>query len=115
MRRNNANVALDAARLFNCCTGGVAPDWHEYDLLEIGGCRTEYAYVPIGEEFTIGGQCIADAEFFTVYGRRGEGDWETIADAPTAAEAMRVGAVLSVLSGLPVRLAMSLACVSDAE
>jgi hypothetical protein len=28
-------------RLFNCCTGGVAPDWSPFEWLETGGCASE--------------------------------------------------------------------------
>ncbi|MDX0801727.1 hypothetical protein GOD37_22450 [Sinorhizobium medicae] len=74
---------MDNDTLFNCCTNYAAPDWSQFDWLEIGGC---ISFEEDGETYTEGGFMASEAEFFTVYGH--------LADA--------VGEHLATLSGLPL-------------
>lgn len=93
--------------LFNCCADGAAPDWSQFDFLEIGGCcdAADDDMRARGETCIEGGYTVAEAEFFTVYGHfaagRGEG-LEDITDCATLDKAQAVAAELSRLSGLPV-------------
>jgi hypothetical protein len=97
---------MNPARLFNCCAGHAAPDWSQFDRLEVGGCVRD----PEIDGFTIGGAPASAAEFFTVYGRFKEpdGTWDAITDADNALEALAVAAELSTLSGLQCTVCPSL-------
>jgi hypothetical protein len=88
-------------RLFNCCTGGVVPDWSPFEWLETGGCASETDETT-GASWINGGIEDAEAQFWTVYGRLKEGGCEAITDCPTRAEVDAVATELSRLSGLPV-------------
>jgi hypothetical protein len=90
------------ATLFNCCTGNAAPDWTQFDALEIGGCIT-LAREADGETFVEGGIADSEAEFWTVYGHFKNGGCEAITDCATRAMVDSVASRLSELSGLPVR------------
>lgn len=111
MRMTSTAAAIDAPRLFNCCTDLAEPDWSRFERLEIVGCRTEHT--EYGDEGTICGQDINHAEFFTVFGWCPNNGYEPITDALTPGEIMRVAALLGVLSSLPVEIATSLACGED--
>lgn len=95
--------------LFNCCTNGAAPDWSQFDALEIGGCinAADDEEKARGETFIEGGHARAEAEFFTVYGHfrrdRGEGV-EALTDCDTYEQAEAAAAELSRLSGLPINV-----------
>lgn len=86
--------------LFNCCTNGVAPDWSQYDGLELGGCRFDS-----DEGHVNGGLDRHEAEFFTVYGHLNEGGCEAITDIMGDFDAAeRVGEKLAELSGLELQI-----------
>jgi hypothetical protein len=82
--------------LFNCCTGGVAPDWTQFKSLEIGGCRDEGGN-------TIGLLPDDKAEFWTIYARHHSGEAEAITDCKTREQAEKVLRVLAAISGLPAQ------------
>lgn len=91
--------------LFNCCEGEREPDWRCYTGLELSGCKdhrgeTE-AMVPV-----------AEAEFFTVYGRRFYGCAEAITDCSTSGDALAIGAELVCRSGLALIVHPSLSGAS---
>lgn len=88
------------AQLFNCCTDYAAPDWSQFDWLEIGGCITETNAA--GETWTNGGEPDDHAEFWTVYGHLHVGGMEAITDAPNRAAADYVANTLAMISGLSV-------------
>nr|AJW30030.1 hypothetical protein pLM19O2_p85 [Ochrobactrum sp. LM19] len=61
------------ADLFNCCAHGCSePDWSEFVSLELEGCCSEI--YDNGEEWTISGVTREQAEFFTIYGLRHNGE-----------------------------------------
>lgn len=86
--------------LFNCCTDYAAPDWRQFNWLEIGGCIT--VTDEHGDTFTEGGIDHDEAEFFTVYGHLIDGGLEAITDCPTHAAAVAAAEHMRALSGLPV-------------
>jgi hypothetical protein len=92
---------MDNATLFNCCTGGVAPDWSRYSSLEISGCIND-AEEGAEETYIVGGISRDKAEFFSIYGRMAEGEAEAITDCVTFAEAQAVADCLAKLARLPV-------------
>lgn len=86
------------ALLFNCCTGYAEPDWSAFDCLELAGCRNAG---PAGADETETASATArEAEFFTVYGRRPDGEAEAITDIHEPREALNVAARLAVRSCL---------------
>lgn len=86
------------AILFNCCTNFEAPNWSDFDALEVGGCTS--VTLDDGSTITEGGADHDSAEFWTVYGRCTWGGCEAITDCPTYDAALEVAKRLSVLSGL---------------
>jgi hypothetical protein len=84
--------------LFNCCAGGVAPNWSAYRWLVIGGCIEDKE----NPGHIIGGIADDEAEFWTVYGMLKGGGTEAITDCPTRADVDCVAERLSQLSGLQV-------------
>lgn len=102
-------AAFIPSDLFNCCANGAAPDWSQFDALEIGGCidDADEDMRARGETYTVGGIDRASAEFFTVYGhyRPGHGQGvDAVTDCETFEKAQAVAAELSRLSGLPVSI-----------
>lgn len=100
-------LKADGARLFNCCEGGREPDWSRFVRLEISGCVDEIEHVDPGaakngSTFFVSGCAAANADMFTLYGVRPDGDGDAIADCATLAEADAVGRELAQRSGLPV-------------
>lgn len=95
-------VPVDPAVLFNCCTDGAEPDWREFTVLQIGGCRMD----PDDDGVVDGGQDRASTEFYTVYGINADGEALAITDFPNADldQAKAVADTLSGLSGLSVEL-----------
>lgn len=98
----------DPARLFNCCTNHLRPDWSWFVQLELAGCVTENEGAD--DEHTAGLQPASKAEFFTVYGRFPEpdGTCEAITDIADPREALAVAGELALISGLPVIIHPSL-------
>lgn len=88
--------------MFNCCTDGAEPDWREFTVLQIGGCRMD----PDDDGVVDGGQDRASTEFYTVYGINPDGEALAITDLPNADldQAKAVADTLSGLSGLSVEL-----------
>ena len=99
-------TAADLARLYNCRTDYAPIKAGEYTGLTLGGCLTQ---TDLSGSWTLGGQAVADAEFFTVYGTLPDGEAEAVTDAGTAADALAVAAELSRLHDLAVTLAPTLA------
>ncbi|MDI6625899.1 MAG: hypothetical protein QME55_14300 [Brevundimonas sp.] len=95
-------LPIDPAVLFNCCTDGAQPDWRDFTVLQIGGCRMD----PDGDGAVDGGQDRANTEFYTVYGINADGEALAITDLPDANldQAKAVADTLSGLSGLSVEL-----------
>jgi hypothetical protein len=79
--------------LFICCTNHAEPDWTQFKQLFLGGCVDD-------DGATIGNIAREDAEFFTVYGRKPDGEAEAIADITDYDLAVQVLAHLGKLSGL---------------
>ncbi|TIR24007.1 MAG: hypothetical protein E5X34_13205 [Mesorhizobium sp.] len=100
-------MADTSARLFNCCTGHAAPDWKQFERLELAGCMDD----PSEPGHTLGLLPAFKAKFFTIYGRFPEpdGTCEAITDVFYPLEALEVAAELALLSGLPVIVHPSLA------
>lgn len=102
----------DARDLYNCCSG-LEPDWREFAQLELGGCishdRPHQRPWSEGETWTEGGVPAYSASFYTIYGRRHDGEAEAITDAPTATAALYVAGELALRSRLPVLVSPSLA------
>lgn len=90
--------ALDRRRLFNCQADDAEPDWTRFTHLEIGGVIRD----PEDDTFFIGGHTVANAEFFTIYGRMADGDADAITNCATLDEADAVGLILSQRSGLEI-------------
>lgn len=102
-------AAFTSSDLFNCCANGAAPDFSQFDALEIGGCidDSDEDMKGRGETYTVGGIERDKAEFFTVYGhfRPGHGQGvDALTDCETFDKAQAVAAELSRLSGLPVHI-----------
>lgn len=95
------------ARLFNCCTDYAAPDWSQFDHLELAGCVDD----PDEPGHTIGNQPASKAQFFTVYGRFPEpdGTCEAITDIEDPRDALAVAGELALISGLRVFVCATLA------
>lgn len=95
-------LPVDSAVLFNCCTDGAEPDWRDFTVLQIGGCRMD----PDGDGAVDGGQDQASTEFYTVYGINADGEALAITDLPDADldQAKAVADTLSGLAGLSVEL-----------
>lgn len=88
----------DGATLYNCCTHHAAPDWSQFVRLELGGCIDH-------DGQTDGGVAFDEAQFFSVYGRRDDGEAEAITDIHgSALDALVVAATLTGISGLTVAL-----------
>ena len=88
---------MDNATLYNCCTDGVAPDWSQFDGLELGGCCMD----PDHEGSVNGGYDRYEAEFFTVYAHLKEGGCEAITDCHGPFDgAVSTAEELARLSGL---------------
>jgi hypothetical protein len=100
---------MNSARLYNCCTDHRAPDWSQFERLELAGCIT-VTEGSTGDEITEGLQPASKAEFFTVYGRFPEpdGTCEAITDIVDPREALAVAGELAMISGLPVVVSHSL-------
>ncbi|RWC91667.1 MAG: hypothetical protein EOS72_03155 [Mesorhizobium sp.] len=98
--RSAGPAPADGARLFNCCAYEAAPDWKQFERLELAGCVDDTSE----PGHTIGLQPASKAEFFTIYGRFPEpdGTCEAITDIRDAREALVVAAELALLSRLPV-------------
>ncbi|TAJ97164.1 MAG: hypothetical protein EPO41_04000 [Reyranella sp.] len=89
---------FDARQLFNCMPNYTAPDWSQYSALEIGA-----AFDNQGN--TIGGQPFdAVGVFYSIYGRRWDGEAEVITDILVDGDALAIAGRLSRLSGLQVSL-----------
>lgn len=80
---------MNPARLFKY-SYHKAPDWSQFDSLELGGCVRDHEM----EGFIYGGAPATKATFFTVYGRfkDPDGTCEAITDADSAVEALAVAA-----------------------
>lgn len=89
--------------LFNCCAGGVAPDWSQFDALEIGGCIND---ADEGDEETniVGGIERDQAEFFTVYGHLKTGGVEAITDVPSYQGAENIAALFAMQTGFVIHV-----------
>lgn len=97
------------ARLFNCCADYAEPDWSRFTSLELVGCRNlNDPVVPAGTMIA-GGQPAGAAEFFTVYGRKADGEAGAITDIEDPREALAVAAELGLRSRLPVTVSVTLA------
>jgi hypothetical protein len=89
--------------LFNCCTDHQAPLWSDFTHLELGGCITEMESCGCCEN-TVGGINRDKAEFFTVYGRRHDGECEPITDCDSFGGVQMVAGFLSGISYLEVKV-----------
>lgn len=106
----------DTNALYNCCAGGIAPDWQDFTHLELAGCRDAApdmraagdTWLAPDETHIDGLQPVALSEFFTVYGRRHDGTADAITDITDAPGALSVAATLSRLSGLPCTISTTL-------
>ncbi len=81
------------SELFSCCTDHKPPKWSDYDHLELGGCRDHGGS-------TEGGVAFYAAEFFTVYGRKRDGEAEPITDIHDHREVLQIAAELAIRSGM---------------
>ena len=88
---------MDNEKLYNNCAGFREPDWSQFESLELGGC------IDVDGDTTPDVKA-DDAHFFTVYGRTKDKLFEAITDCNSALEALKVGAHLSLVSGLPITL-----------
>lgn len=91
-----AVIRRDGERLFNCQPDNRQPDWKEFDRLEIDGCIDD----PEHPGTTIGGLSDSEAQFWTIYARRPDGEPEPITDCATLVDAIRTGQDLANIAGL---------------
>lgn len=84
--------------LFNCCTGGQAPDWTQYDALETQAVKE--VKLEKKEDSFCEPCAISEATFFTVYAHLKEGGVECITDCDTIEDVREAAKKLSALSGL---------------
>lgn len=94
---------MDKDIFFNCCPHGLAPDWSQYSQLEIGGCIDD-ADEDTDGTYIVGCQDRWKAEFFSVYGRKHDGQAEIITDVDTFDNAEAVARKLGEVSGLKVEV-----------
>lgn len=97
-------------RLFNCCTNHTPPEFSAFQHLEIRGCRNDGPMlskdgVPIDGTHIVTVHDDDEAEFFTVYGRKLDGDAEAITDCPTRADAVKAADDMARGYGAPRLLA----------
>ncbi|KZE34128.1 hypothetical protein IMF23_00130 [Chelatococcus daeguensis] len=107
-RADSASSVTDA-RLFNCCTGHAEPDWSRFTSLELAGCRDLNSTDDPAGTMIAGGQSAGAAEFFTVYGRKADGEAGAITDIEDPRDALAVAAELGMRSRLPVTVSVTLA------
>lgn len=91
-------MGSDALRLYNCRTDCREPRWSDYARLELVGCVDD----PVSPGHTVPGWLATDAEFFTIYGRKPDGDTDPITDVQDPRMAIHVAATLAAQSGLDV-------------
>lgn len=94
------------SELFNCCTGGISPDFSRFDAIELCGCIDLNRGNEDAEQGThfAGGATRAEAHIFTLYGHvTGEGV-EAITDCATYAEAERIGRYFAAICSLPLNI-----------
>jgi hypothetical protein len=85
--------------LFNCCPDNAEPDWSKFAFLVVGGCIEDTD----NPGSIIGGQEDCDAQFWSVYAYRKDGECEAITDAYSRQEADDIARQLSGLSRLPIK------------
>lgn len=94
-------MTVDNSMLFNCCTNEEAPDWSQFDALELGGCCMD----PEHDGSVNGGFDRHEAEFFSVYGHHKEGSCDAITDwHGSFDEAVATAEELARVSGLPLNI-----------
>ena len=90
------------ARLFNCCTDHAAPDWSQFDAIEIHGCVDLNAETPEQGTHFESGYDRDEATCFSVSGHYRDGGAESITDCDTLEEAESVARLFSAFTGYPV-------------
>lgn len=98
--------------LYNCCTGGTAPDWSRYSRLILAACRPDRDD-PTADRLPLVGATADAATMFTVYGELAgmTPECEAITDIEPAdaSRALAVAARLASVSGLAVHVSPTLA------
>lgn len=89
--------------LYNLCSGGMEPDWQQFDAIEISGCVNE---AEADDESTCycSGYNRHEAEIFTVFGHLREGGCDMITDCDTLDDAERIAAIFAAKTGYPVHV-----------
>jgi hypothetical protein len=91
------------AILFNCQPNAQAPDWSQFEAIQIGGCIND-AEEGAEDTHIIGGIERDQAEFFCVYGHLKTGGVEAITDVPTYAGAENIASLFALQTGFAIHV-----------